>query len=70
MVPVINLQLLRETVANRTPEQRKQSRIRSQELVKAALESIDCYKKLCEEQGIPYIPCVAAVQHPMAKYSR
>lgn len=70
MVPVINLQRLREAVANQTPEERKQNRIRSQELLQAAIESSDRYHRLCKEKGIPYIPCVAAVRHPMAFHCR
>lgn len=70
MVPVINLQRLREAVANQTPEERKQNRIRSQELLQAAIESSDRYQLLCKEKGIPYTPCVAAVRHPMAFHCR
>lgn len=70
MVPVLNLQRIREAVANQTPEERKRNRIRSQELLKAAIESSERYKQLCEEKGIPYIPCVAAVRHPMAFHCR
>lgn len=70
MVPVISLKMLRESVANQTPEERKANRIRSQELLQAAIRASEECKRICEEKGIPYIPCVAAVKHPMAVYSR
>lgn len=70
MIPVINLQKIREAVANQTPEERKQNQIRSQELISAAIESEERYRTLCKEKGIPYVGCVAAEVHPMAKYSR
>lgn len=70
MVPIINIQKLREAVANQTPEERKRNRIRATELLTAAIESDKRYRALCEEKGIPYVGCVATVPHPMAKYSR
>lgn len=70
MVPVLNLQRIREAVANQTPEERKQKRIRMEELLQAAIASDKEYRRICEEKGIPYIPCVAAVRHPMAFHCR
>lgn len=70
MVPVLDLKKLREAVANQTPEERRQNRIRSSELLQAAIESDARYRKLCEEKGIPYLSCVAAVRHPMAIHCR
>lgn len=70
MVPVLNLQRIREAVANQTPEERKQKRIRMEELLQAAIESDKEYRRICEEKGIPYTPCVAAVRHPMAFHCR
>lgn len=69
MVPVINLKQLRAAVENQTPEERRNNRIRSQELIKAAIESEERYKKLCEEKGIPYTPCVAADNYGSTYYA-
>lgn len=69
MVPVIDLKKLREAVANQTPEEQRANRIRSQELLQAAIESTERCKKLCEEKGIPYVPCVAADPYGSTYYA-
>lgn len=59
MVPVIDMKKLRASVESRTPEERKASHERSTKLLAEAMASIERHKKYCEEQGIPYVPCVA-----------
>ncbi len=60
MIPVINLKKLREAVEAQTPEQKRKNRVRSRELLNAAMASVEKHKAICEELGIPYVPCVAA----------
>lgn len=60
MIPVLDLKKLRAAVENQSPEERRRNRQQSQELLKAAIRSVDECKRICEEKGIPYVPCVAA----------
>lgn len=48
----------------------KEARARTLEIITKAIKADEDYKRICKENGIPYIPCVAATPHPMAKYSR
>lgn len=60
MIPVLDLKKLRAAVENQSPEEQRRNRHQSAELLKAAIRSTEEYKRLCEEKGIPYVPCVAA----------
>lgn len=60
MIPVLDLKKLRAAVENQTPEERRRNRQQSMDLLRAAIRSTEEYKRICEEKGIPYVPCVAA----------
>ena len=60
MIPVLNLKKLREFQEQKSPAERKRDRDHMTELLQAAIRSTEEYKRICEEKGIPYIPCVAA----------
>lgn len=59
MIPVLDLKKLHQAVENQTPEQREKNRIKANDLLQAAIRSTEEHKRVCEELGIPYIPCVA-----------
>lgn len=64
MIPVIKLKDLKLVPPT------KNARKRTLEIIQKCIKSDSDYKQLCKERGIPYLECIAAVAHPMAKYSR
>lgn len=59
------------TVKNLQPQRpTKEARQRTLELITKAIRADQDFRERCKELGIPYVPCVAATPHPMAKYSR
>lgn len=70
MIPVLDLNKIRQFVANQSPAERKRIQDHSRELLKAAIESTEKCKRICEERGIPYVPAIAAQKHPMSGYCK
>jgi hypothetical protein len=60
MIPVFDLKKIRAAIDSQSPEVRRRNQQQASELLKAAIRSTEEYKRICEEKGIPYVPCVAA----------
>ena len=54
MIPVFKLSDLQKRPAD------PNARARAIEMVRKFKESDDAFRRICEEKGIPYVPCVAA----------
>lgn len=54
MIPVFRLRDIKPT------PQSPARRAELQEMLRKAIQADEDYKRICEEKGIPYVPCVAA----------
>ena len=63
MIPVFKLSDLKKRPCD------PNARARALEMVKQFKESDDAFRKICEEKGIPYVPCVAADPYGVTYYN-
>jgi hypothetical protein len=63
MIPVFRLSDLKKRPCD------PNARAKALEMVRKFKESEDAFRKICEEKGIPYTPCVAASPYGVNYYT-